>query len=586
MKSLTTLTLLVCSGLYLSAQNCMPPTSQSTLDINNVSALVMNGGDLWWDFSDAAYEVPKGSGKHPLFSGALWMGGYDQDGNLSTAAMKFRQTGVDFWAGPINNEGGTTSTSCQEFDRSWKINRTDIEAFLNGSAPTEPMIMWPAKGNAGFSYDIEDLAPFHDENADGIYDTDDGDYPLIKGDQAIFYVFNDMGNLHTESGGNPFGIEVHLMIYGYKSLNATNNATYYDYTIINKGEEDFEDVFIGQFTDVDLGNSLDDYVGVDVSRNMAYSYNGDAYDDGPKGYGSDLPILGIRTNHSPNGQGMHNFCYLTNTPGHEYSLPNYAPYYYNFLSGKTRSGFDRVDSDSNVTMYTYDGVPGGNGHDMCSEGLLPADFKMLQSYGPIDLNSGDIVGFSYSVVFAQDSSFNGGDCPDITAFNEASDIVDEQFEEDICALFDLDVTASVTPALGGAPEGAITIVSTGATGMFNYEWSTGASGISISDLEPDTYEVTITNAFGCEHIESIEVSESAIGVDELNRRTLKVFPNPASSSIRLAPAPVNGTEIQIQNTLGRLVRTTTYQDLVNVEGLATGTYILSSEGMHAIIQIH
>ena len=41
------------------------------LDLNNVSALIENGGNMWQNrnFNDAAYEVPKGSGETVIFAG-------------------------------------------------------------------------------------------------------------------------------------------------------------------------------------------------------------------------------------------------------------------------------------------------------------------------------------------------------------------------------------------------------------------------------------------------------------------------------------------------------------------------------------
>jgi len=35
------------------------------------------------------------------FSGALWIGGKDNGGNLKLAAMTYRQRGSDFWPGPF-----------------------------------------------------------------------------------------------------------------------------------------------------------------------------------------------------------------------------------------------------------------------------------------------------------------------------------------------------------------------------------------------------------------------------------------------------------------------------------------------------
>src|SRR4051812_8024640 len=63
---------------------CENATATVDLDINNVRARMMNGGDMWWDrgTGTAKYEVPKGSGKNSLFSGSVWVGGYDVEKNL------------------------------------------------------------------------------------------------------------------------------------------------------------------------------------------------------------------------------------------------------------------------------------------------------------------------------------------------------------------------------------------------------------------------------------------------------------------------------------------------------------------------
>src|SRR5262245_44200958 len=62
------------SGNRITA-NCLTSSSFSSLDINNVRAMVLNGGDMWWDFSSARYEVPKVTDpnlpkRHAIFAGA------------------------------------------------------------------------------------------------------------------------------------------------------------------------------------------------------------------------------------------------------------------------------------------------------------------------------------------------------------------------------------------------------------------------------------------------------------------------------------------------------------------------------------
>jgi hypothetical protein len=55
----------------------------------------------------------------------------------------------------------------------------------------------------------------------------------------------------------------------------------------------YSDFKTGLFVDGDLGNFSDDYLGSDPSLNLCYYYNGDEEDEGPLGYGSASPALGI-----------------------------------------------------------------------------------------------------------------------------------------------------------------------------------------------------------------------------------------------------------------------------------------------------
>ena len=59
------------------SSGCLPATSQTDLNINNVRATILGGGDMWWNLDNGQYEVPQGSGKHSMFAGALWIGGLD-----------------------------------------------------------------------------------------------------------------------------------------------------------------------------------------------------------------------------------------------------------------------------------------------------------------------------------------------------------------------------------------------------------------------------------------------------------------------------------------------------------------------------
>ncbi|MEZ4948538.1 MAG: hypothetical protein R2784_03970 [Saprospiraceae bacterium] len=48
-------------------------------------------------------------------------------------------------------------------------------------------------------------------------------------------------------------------------------------------------------------------------------------------------------------------------------------------------------------------------------------------------------------------------------------------------------------------DGSITLAPTGGTGNLSIEWSTGATGNSISGLSPGMYEATLTDDNGCQN---------------------------------------------------------------------------------------
>ncbi len=92
----------------LKGANCSPATAKLILEFNDVKALIEQGGSMFQNRAAgvASYEIPKGSGLHVIYAGALWMGGTDVNGQLKLAALRYRQ-GNDFWPGPLTVNPGT-----------------------------------------------------------------------------------------------------------------------------------------------------------------------------------------------------------------------------------------------------------------------------------------------------------------------------------------------------------------------------------------------------------------------------------------------------------------------------------------------
>jgi len=317
--------------------NCAQATAQTDLNINNVRARLLIGGDFGWDGNQARYIVPNVGPGEPevssIFAGALWMGGVDPGGNLKLAAQQYG-TGIgasDYWPGPLTETGITDVESCANWDRFFTVTSDDIDLHLmqyqqaqdENTAYDAELIPntikeWPAIGNpfffelAGFELPsgLQGLGAFFDENADGIYNPQFGDYPIIEvrgcpspqyPDEMKFWIFNDFGNLHTESGGDAIGMEIQAQSFAYATDDALNDMTFSRYKLINRAVESIENTYFGVWIDPGLGCGEDDYVGCDTIRDLMYVYNSDAVDgsvgascpNGINTYGDKIPYLGV-----------------------------------------------------------------------------------------------------------------------------------------------------------------------------------------------------------------------------------------------------------------------------------------------------
>ncbi len=413
---------------------CAPAAGFEWLDINNVKARINTGGDMWWDLpggTGSKYYIPKNGTATSMFSGALWIGGLDINNQLKLAALRYRQVGVDYWTGPLTIDGTAAidAATCSQYDKHFKIYRADVDEFLSHTDPEtgvfvpdekyhipESILNWPAHGDPskGQSYY---LAPFYDNDGDGEYDPFKGDYPyydidnslchtktptkdeelegvihgsvlsdqVIKGDQTLWWVFNDKGNAHTETQGSAIGMEIRAQAFAFATNDVINNMTFYSYEIINRSTYELTNTYFSPWVDTDLGYARDDFVGCDVSRGLGYCYNGKDVDGNGEveSYGDQPPAIGVdffqgpymdpdgidnpkydsvvdpntgdmttvqRCDESINGVnfgngiidderfGMRRFVYHNNGGNPAQSDPEIAPQYYNLLRGIWKDG--------------------------------------------------------------------------------------------------------------------------------------------------------------------------------------------------------------------------------------------------------
>lgn len=502
---------------------CAPGLRTTDQDVNNVRAKLTTGGDVWWNGNDAGYIVPKvplgETEVSSLFAGAVWLGGTDPAGNLKVAAQDYgRPDGqFDFFPGPLDPEfGEITQEECSQWDKFFEVSASEIRehqrlfaASLRGELVyTDDLIPegvrgWPGKGNPYFEEvhgfpppnNDQGLAGFYDYCdddgnciIDGLYDPLSGDFPIIEiegcedyynsnedlrdapqfPDQMIFWIYNDNGNSHLNSGSErALQMEIQVQAFAYATNDALNNMTFQRYKLINRGKELLNNTYFGIWVDGDLGCYTDDYIGCDTTRSLAYYYNADAVDGtsgticdrGVPTYGTEVPLLGVDYFRGPKEfitvydttemdtieiereLGMSSFVYFNNanvgTPPSQTTDPTTGleGEYYNYLQGIWKDGTpyttggNGYQSGGTVTKYVFPSVPTDVSPDawsMCSEALGEGDRRTIQASGPFNLRPGAVNELIVGVPWiANELTYP---CPVMTRLFEADDLAQNLFD--------------------------------------------------------------------------------------------------------------------------------------------------------------
>ncbi|PCI93812.1 MAG: hypothetical protein COB15_15720 [Flavobacteriales bacterium] len=500
LKYMIAITIVVGSISQITAQ------SSEFLDINNVKAKVNANNYLFNDpsSSSAGYEYPINSGKNTIYSLNLMLLGQDVNGQLKGNLPKFVNSS-DLHAGPIMNPS-EYATSAQVWDRVWKIDCSTIQTFKNwhqagiddavngtttqatnfpGYVIPSSILDWPAHGDISKGQNWH-IAPFFDKDQDGFYDPTSGDYPLIKGDQAIFFVYNDERKTLLAP---KVGTEVRVMVYAFGNTldSALENTIFVNYEIINRSSYTLSDVHVALDVDFDIGGPMDDYVGSDVERASFYAFNGDGFDadeNGILGYGNNLAAQSVVVLNGPwldsdgtdspytinmqdaidsNGY-VYDYCNLGFGDGivdnERSSLDNFINYgvtgvqgapntaldYYNYSRGLWKDGSPMVYGGNGHTSgggivpakYAYTGVSdpwtwGTQGvatnplnWSEINEGNVPGDRKGIGSMGPFTMQPGAVNRIDIALVSAIDYAGGGNQAP-LSIMNERIDSVRSYF---------------------------------------------------------------------------------------------------------------------------------------------------------------
>ncbi len=402
------------------------PTVHDSIDLNDVNALMYSDGLGFWNqiTNITHYRIPKqDSSTGTIFASGLWIAGIDAGGKLHIAASTYKQNGTDYWPGPMMDSVDYSAHQDSVWNKIWKINKSTIDSFRLHKFIGVPASIanWPGNGNISMG-EMPQLAPYVDSCHCGWYNPSAGDYPLIRGDQVLYFIFNDdRGSSHGETKGKKLGIEVHLMVYQFKTLNdtAVNQTTFLHYDIYNRSKNTYDSTYLGYYCDMDIGNGALNFIGCDSADNYWYSYNADSINfngsgnfGGEIGYGGPVP--------PPPAEGV---VYLCDTISH------FIYYFNNFnMQGNPRSDTDYflylqsywIDrshmtyggtgfhSGPNNANFMFNGDPASKTgwYEGADTNNKPNDVRGLSSKGPCVFAPGAALTADLALVFSRSDTGN------------------------------------------------------------------------------------------------------------------------------------------------------------------------------------
>ena len=393
--------------------DCGLGEATALLDVANVRARLFNNGGLFWRGGSPLYEVPKGSGVTPIFLTNLWVGGL-VEGELRMSGNIYADP--EMWPGPLDEEANPPD-DCSVYDRLFSVYDEDIRRYNQTGEATADMQDWPWHLGAPV-YD-------GDGNPDN-YNLAGGDRPHVFGDQTVWWVMNDAGNLHLNTESSPIGLEVQASAFAATDVGLWSpHTTFYRYELVNRLSVPIDSVYMSMYAE---GYPDGFFVGSDSVAGISYLYK--AYDYDPHGYGDRPPAIGFTFVQGPlvNDDGEDNDrdgtidedderLRMTSFLVHNHNFgingwPHTAIGWYRFLKGlwndgspMTVGGCEGVWFSREPTRFMFSGRPPGFWSEENSDGMgsrcYPWFNVLFTSTGPFRIEPGETQEIVFAIVYSQ-----------------------------------------------------------------------------------------------------------------------------------------------------------------------------------------
>lgn len=145
----------------------------------------------------------------------------------------------------------------------------------------------------------------------------------------------------------------------------------------------------------------------------------------------------------------------------------------------------------------------------------------------------------------------------------------------------LDLATNMTfESSAGEADGTVSVMPNASAGPYTYVWNTGDSTATVSGIAAGTYEVTVTDGFGCVDVATVDLM---VNIDELDVvQRINLFPNPTMDIATLDMTFSKTTDVQVQviNMMGQILFETSIGKVMeekvelNLENYPDGMYFV------------
>ncbi|MFZ1290014.1 MAG: hypothetical protein WAR79_07985, partial [Melioribacteraceae bacterium] len=241
----------------------------SKFNINNISTFIYNDGNADIDPNgNSGFIYPAGSYKSAVFESGLVWGG-KVNGKILVGGSTYSQ---GLYGGKILETGNAQDPNDEKV-RVYRVRpdykTCDLKNEILDENKSEEEIRFQYEKDWN-EWPAIDGAPFKDVDNDGNYNPEI-DIPGIPGaSQTLWYVANDLDSDKAKSlyGSPSMGIELQVTVWGYNTFEVINNMLFKKYVLINKSKNKFEEMYVSQWSDPDVGDAADDFVGCDTTLSL------------------------------------------------------------------------------------------------------------------------------------------------------------------------------------------------------------------------------------------------------------------------------------------------------------------------------